>query len=86
MGCERLFVPECTSRERCLPVSMANQGADGLFSIVLKVNVPGSTGFLPPPAGAGPNCAETMNTRWFVGSRPMLRDPTGVDRLSMTWY
>ena len=32
--------------------------------MVINVNDPGSTGPRPrPPAGAGPNLAETMNTR-----------------------
>ncbi len=35
-------------------------------------------GGLPPPAGAGPNLADTMNSRCVIGSSPILREPTGV--------
>jgi hypothetical protein len=41
------------------------QRAAGARSTTIKVNDPGSTGGLPLPgaAGAGPNFAETRNTR-----------------------
>lgn len=46
-------------------------------SITISMNVPGSTGPLPRPL-AGPNFADTTKTWWVVGSRPMLRAPSGV--------
>jgi hypothetical protein len=46
-----------------LPVSFENYYFPESPSIVIRVNDPGSTGPLRAPAGAGPNFAETMNTR-----------------------
>jgi hypothetical protein len=58
----------------------SGQRAAGARSITISENVPGRTGALclPGPVGVGPNFAETMYTRWFVGSSPMLRDPCAV--------
>ena len=47
-------------------------------SIVIRAKVSGTIGGLPPPAGAGPNLADTMNNRCWIGSSPILREPTGV--------
>ena len=47
-------------------------------SIVIRANVSGMIGGLPPPAGAGPNLADTMNSLCVIGSSPILREPTGV--------
>ena len=47
-------------------------------SIVIRAKVSGRIGGLPPPAGAGPNLADTMNSRCVIGSSPILREPTGV--------
>src|ERR1700733_7153915 len=47
---------------------------------------PSITGPLLPPAGTGPNFAEGTYKRWFVGSRPILRDPGGVLMVWATRY
>ena len=54
-----------TDRTRRMTASQRSQRADGSRSITIIVNVPGSTGPRRrlPSAGAGPNFAETTNTR-----------------------
>jgi hypothetical protein len=69
----RPAVPASESRQR------------GCFSTTSNVNDSGMTTPRPrPPAGAGPNVAATMKTRWLEGSRPMLRDAGLVCTVSAT--
>jgi len=69
----------------CVGQGLPRQCVAGSCSIIINANDPGSTGPRPlPPAGAGPNFAEATNTRWLLGSSPMLRDPCGVCMFSMT--
>ena len=55
-------------------------------SITNIAKEPAITGPLLPPAGAAPNFAEATYRRWFVGSRPMLREPCGVSIVWATRY
>src|SRR5262252_4794164 len=58
----------------------------GARSTTINANESGSTGPRPRPDGGGANFAETRNTRWFVGSSPMLRANGAVFTFSTTWY
>jgi hypothetical protein len=57
-------IEQIGSLDHDLAADPEDHRAGGSSSIVINVNDPGSTGPLPLPlVGAGPNFAETMNTR-----------------------
>src|SRR6201988_3568350 len=61
--------PHCAPPSRSITIIMKDPGIIGGRRLGLADD---------DSAGGGPNLAETTNTRWVIGSSPMLRPPWAV--------